>query len=106
MLRNALFAAALACGIVVPAAHADPVYWSLNVGVPGVVTQVGNGYGYGYAPAPVYAVPPAVVYTPPPGVSYYPGYYPGYGYVVAPRRYEGPRWHGRRHWRHDDDDDR
>lgn len=94
-----------------PAAHADRVFWSVNVGVPGVVTTFSNAYPVYQAPPVVYAPPPALppVYfappppPPPPRPVYY-GYAPVYApvYGVPARRWE------HRHWRHEhrDWDDR
>lgn len=94
MLHRTLLATAAALVALAAApAHADPLYWSLNIGVPGVVTELSNAY----APAPVYVAPPPPVYVAPP-VTYYPGYaVPGPG--VYP-----PGWYRHRRWRRDDDD--
>lgn len=91
MIRNTLLALAAAAAFAAPAAHAGPVYWSLNVGVPGVVTA------YPYAPP--------VVVAPPPRVVYYPGYAPVYGYPPLWHHDDDHRWHRWHRWHHDDDDD-
>lgn len=101
MMRKLLpaIAAAAALGAGIPAAGANPVYWSVNVGVPGVVTTWGNAYA-----------PPPVVVAPPPRVVYYPGYAPsyapsyGWGYPGPWHRDDDRRWHRWHHWHHDDDD--
>ena len=120
MLRHifiALAGSAVAL-VIAPAAHADPVYWSLNVGVPGVISSFSNAYPAPpvvYAPPPVVYAPPPVYYAPPPALPpvYFappprPVYY-GYGPAYAPLnvgpRYYNRRWH-RDHWRDDDDDHR
>ncbi len=104
-MHRFLLAVAAAAAAAVPAAHADPVYWSLSVGTPAFVPAWG----------PVYAAPPPAV-TPLPGAGavYYQGYAqpPGWGYPGpwAARPYERRwhRWHDRDDWRdrddrHDDD---
>ncbi|AVP58093.1 hypothetical protein [Pulveribacter suum] len=90
------------------AAHArSDVYWSVGVGVPGVVVGAGNAAPVYYTPpAPVYyAPPPPVYYAPPPPVyqSPRPVYYAP-PVMVAPRPYwRGHGYHGhhggRRDWR-------
>jgi hypothetical protein len=110
MIRQILIALAGSAALAAPAAHADPVYWSLNVGVPGVVSSFSNAYP---APPVVYA-PPPVVYAPPPAlppVYFRPPRPVAYGYapvVVGPgymeRRWDHREWH--RGWRRDDDDRR
>ncbi len=94
MIRNTLLAAAMLAALGA-SAHADPVYWSVNAGVPGVVANWGN----------VVVSPPVVVAQPP--VVYYPQrYVPAYRWG-----YPGPWYRGgdRGYWRHgrgeDDDDD-
>ena len=79
MLRRSLLAMALAVSMV-PAAHADhDPFWSLAIGVPGLVANLGNVYPV--APQPVYVAPPPVQYVPAPPV-----------YIAQPyapvRRYE------------------
>ena len=97
MIRNTLLAAA-ALAALAGSAHADPLYWSVNAGVPGAVANWG----------PMVAPPPVVV-APPPPVVYYPRYAPaytpayGWGYP-PPWRRDDDRRHWRR-WHHDDDDD-
>ncbi len=79
-------------GGVFTAAHADEPYWSLSVGTPGLVANLGN-----VLPAPPVVVAPPVVYAPPPQPVYYaPGYVaqPAYG------------WRGRGRWHREDDDER
>ncbi len=79
-------------GGVFTAAHADEPYWSLSVGTPGLVANLGNVLP---APPVVYA-PPPVVYAPPPQPVYYtPAYVaqPGYG------------WRRPEHWHRGDDDE-
>lgn len=98
-MRNVLFGAILAAGLVSGAyAHEPRVGLSINLGYPAYV-----------APPPVYyAPPPPVVYAPPPPrvylpspyvVSPYYGYRPyAYGYDDGPRR--GWHRHGHRHHHH------
>ncbi len=101
MMRKILLAlGATAClGAGIPAANADPVYWSVNVGVPGVVTTWGNAY-----------VAPPVVVAPPPRVVYYRPYAPAYAPVYGGWGYPGP-WQrgdddrGWQRWHHEGDDD-
>lgn len=106
-------ALALAALGSVSMAHADAVYWSGSVAVPGVsvgVTSAAPVY-YGQPayvePQPVYT-PPAVVYSDPAPVYQQPA--PVY-YVNRPRYY-GPRyaepgwerrveWERHRHWEHE-----
>ena len=101
MMKSALLAFAAAAALVAPAAQASPVYWSVNVGVPGVWAGV--------------AAPPPVVVAPPPRVVYYPGYAPVYRPVYRPvYGYPGPwahpwhrggdrdDWHDRDDWRRHD----
>lgn len=76
-------------GAMFATAHAEEPYWSLSVGTPGMVANLGNVLP---APPVVYAAPP-VVYAPPQPVYYAPAY-------VEPPGY---RWHRRHRW-HDDDD--
>ena len=115
MFRQIVFALAGSAALVAaPAAHADRVYWSLNVGVPGVVSTFSNAYPVYQAPPVVYAPPPRLppVYfapPPPPRPVYY-GYAPVYGpvYGVPLRRWDRDHWrhdHGR-HGGHRDWDDR
>ncbi|MGC8508690.1 MAG: glutelin [Thiomonas sp.] len=111
MFRHIVLAlAGSAALIAAPAAHADRVYWSVGIGVPGVVTNFSNAYPVYQAPPVVYApppVPPVYFAPPPPPPPPRPVYY-GYGQVytpvaVAPPYYYGPpgrRW-DRDHWRHD-----
>ena len=93
LYRPLLATAATLFALASPSAHADPLYWSLNIGVPGVVTELSNAY----APAPVYVAPPPPVYVAPPPVAYYPGYA-----VPAPGYYP-PGWYRHRGWRRGDD---
>ncbi len=103
MFRHFVLALAGSTALMVaPAAHADRVFWSVNVGVPGVVSTFSNGYPVYQAPPVVYAPPPPMppVYfappPPPPRPVYY-GYAPAYApvYGVPVRRWD------RDHWRHD-----
>ena len=94
MIRHTLLALAAATALAAPAAHADPVYWSLNVGVPGVYGAWTNAY-----------VAPPVVVAPPPRVVYYPGYAPVYGYPPLWHRDDDNRWQRWHRWHHEDDDD-
>ncbi len=78
-------------GGVFTAAHADEPYWSLSVGTPGLVANLGN-----VLPAPPVVVAPPVVYAPPPQPVYYaPAYVaqPGYG------------WRRPQRWHREDDDE-
>ncbi|MGD9772751.1 hypothetical protein [Diaphorobacter sp.] len=93
------------------------VYWSVGVGVPGVVVGVGNAAPVYYAPpAPVYYAPPPVVYAPPvyraPRPVYYappavvaphPGYYRDRSHAHGHRHGHGYRhqnhYRGHRDWR-------
>ena len=95
-LSGAAFALAL-----LPAAHADgDPFWSLAVGVPGLVANLGNVYPV--APQPVYVAPPPVQYAPAPG------YYVAQPYAPAPPYYSERRrhWHGDHHEDHGDEGDR
>lgn len=118
MLRRlALALAGSAALLAAPAAHADRVFWSVSVGVPGVVTSFSNAYPVVQVPPVVYAPPPALppVYfapppppPPPPRPVYY-GYAPVYApvYGVPLRRWDHDHWrHEHRHgwWRRDWDD--
>ncbi len=95
------FALLLGAGLCA-SAHADEPFWSLSVGTPGLVANLGN-----VLPAPPVVVAPPVVYSPPPQPVYYappqPVYYPQ-TYVAQPayglRRPE--RWH---RWHHEDGGD-
>lgn len=109
MFRQLVIALAGSAALMTaPAAHADRVFWSVNVGVPGVVTSFSNAYPV-YAPPP--ALPPVYFAPPPPPPPPRPVYY-GYGQVYTPAgivpapqyySYYGVpvrRW-DRDHWRHD-----
>ena len=112
MFRHIVLAlAGSAALIAAPAAHADRVFWSVNVGVPGVVTNFSNAYPVYQAPPVVYAPPPPMppVYfaPPPPPPPPRPVYY-GYGQVYTPVAVAPPYYYGapvrrwdRDHWRHD-----
>ncbi|OIQ68211.1 hypothetical protein GALL_502000 [mine drainage metagenome] len=94
MIRKTMIALLGASAFAAPLAQADPLYWSLNVGVPGLVTQFSN----------VYAAPPVYVAPPPPPVAYYPGYVRIPAYPGSDRRWQHDdrrRWHER----HEGDDD-
>lgn len=112
--RRSWFAAAASAGMALAlmvgagAAQArGDVYWSVGVGVPGVVVGAGNAAPVYYAPPPpvYYAPPPPVYYAPPRPVYYAPppvvyapppmGYYQG-GRGHHPHHF---RHHGRRDWR-------
>lgn len=93
MLRQSLLAVVLAVSIV-PEAHADhDPFWSLAVGIPGLVAQLGNVYPV--APQPVYVAPPQVQYVPAPPV------YIAQPYAPAPHYYErrARPWGGDHHGR-------
>ncbi len=98
-LSKGLVAAAFAIALI-PAAHADgDPFWSLAIGVPGLIGQIGNAYPV--AP-PVYAAPPPVQYVPAPT------YYAVQPYAPAPQypdqRFR--RWHGdHRDYHHEDHGD-
>ncbi len=76
------------------------VAWSVGIGVPGAVVNVGNAYPAApvyYAPPPVVVQPAPVYYAPRP-VYYQPApayYQPAPVYVVP-----GRPWHGHRHHHH------
>jgi hypothetical protein len=99
-LAKSLSFLALSSTAALPLAHADDnSFWSLAIGVPGLIANVGNAYPV--APQPVYVAPP-VQYVPAP--SYYvaqPYYVPGPQYRDE-RRY---REHGNRHHEEDDHGD-
>ncbi len=78
-------------GATFTTAHADEPYWSLSVGTPGLVANLGNVLP---APPVVYA-PPPVVYAPPPQPVYY-----APAYVAQP----GYRWRRPERWHRDDDE--
>jgi len=90
--------AVAAMGFAGAAQARDNVNWSVGVGVPGAVVNVGNGGGY--YPQPVY-VQPQPVYVQPAPVYYQPRpvfVRPQPVYVAPqPVYYERPRG---RHWRH------
>ena len=110
MIRRVLVALVGSAALAAPAAHADSVYWSLNVGAPGVATTLSNAYPAPpvvYSPPPVYYAPPPalprVYFAPPPRPVVY-GYAPAY-VPIAPgylhRRRERAHWyhdHDRRDW--------
>ena len=77
-------------GALFTTAHAEEPYWSLSVGTPGMVANLGNVLP---APPVVYA-PPPVVYAPAP-VYYAPAY-------VAQPRYG---WRRPERWHRDDDEE-
>jgi hypothetical protein len=99
LVAKTLAALALSTVVALPAAHADDSpLWSLAIGVPGLIANVGNAYPV--APQPIYVTPP-VQYVPAPV------------YYAAPPVYytPGPQYRGerrdRRHWdRHHEEDDR
>jgi hypothetical protein len=97
-LATTFTALAFCSAFTLPAAHADDFpLWSLAIGVPGLIANVGNAYPV--APQPVYVAPP-VQYAPAQGY----GVAPPYDAPVPP--YRGERHH-RGHWdRHHEDDDR
>lgn len=81
-----------------PWAHADgDPFWSLAIGVPGMIGQIGNAYP---APPPVYVAPPPVQYVPAPA------YYAVQPYGPAPRYRDERhrRWHGDHHEHHHEED--
>ena len=91
MLRRSFLAMALTVSMV-PVAHADhDPFWSLAIGVPGLVANLGNVYPV--APQPVYVAPPPVQYVPAPPVYIAQPYAPAppYGY------YRARPWRGDRH---------
>jgi len=89
LFAKSLVAIALGSVIALPAAHADDSpFWSLAIGVPGLIANVGNAYPV--VPQPVYVAPP---------VQYVPA--PGY-YVPQPYYVPGPQYRERRHREHDD----
>ena len=111
MFRPLLLAVASSAALLAaPAAHADRVFWSVNVGVPGVVSSFSNAYPVYQAPPVVYAPPPRlppVYFAPPPPPPPRPVYY-GYGQVYTPVSVAPPYYYGvpvrrwdRDHWRHD-----
>ncbi|MBN8775941.1 hypothetical protein [Thiomonas arsenitoxydans] len=99
LFAKTLAAIALSTVVALPAAQADDSpLWSLAIGVPGLIANVGNAYPV--APQPVYVAPP-VQYVPAPV------------YYAAPPPYyaPGPQYRGERrdhrHWdRHHGEDDR
>ena len=103
MIRHIALALAGSAALMAAPAQADQVYWSVNVGIPGVVSTFSNGYPVYQAPPVVYAPPPRlppVYFAPPPPprpVVY--GYVPGYApvYRVPVRRWDHD------HWRHEHD---
>lgn len=108
MIRRVLVALAGSAALAAPAAHADSVYWSLNVGAPGIVTSVSNAYPAPpvvYSPPPVYYPPPPalppVYFAPPPRPVVY-GYGPAYAPLYVRPGYRYRHWE-RAHWRHDHD---
>lgn len=114
MLRHlALALAGSAALLTAPAAHADRVFWSVSVGVPGVVTSFSNAYPVVQVPPVVYSPPPVYVAPPPPPPPrpvYYYGYAPVYApvYGVPLRRWDRDHWwhEHRRGWGRRDWDDR
>ncbi|MGC9184163.1 MAG: hypothetical protein ACP5GC_01770 [Thiomonas sp.] len=97
-LAKTLTALALSSAAALPAAHADDSpLWSLAIGVPGLIANVGNAYPV--VPQPVYVAPP-VQYVPAPGYYVAPPYYAPVPQYRDERRRRG-------HWdRHHEDDDR
>jgi hypothetical protein len=93
MIRISLMAcaAAILTGVA-PMTHADELYWTLSMGVPGVIDSAPESYPY--QTPPVYLAPPPVYVQPP---VYY-GYGPAYQVNPPPVRYER-----RDGWRHRDD---
>jgi hypothetical protein len=81
-------------------AHADNTpLWSLAIGVPGLIANIGNAYPA--TPQPVYVAPP-VQYVPAPGYYVAPPYYapvPQYPYERRHREHDE-----RRHWEDDRED--
>jgi hypothetical protein len=98
LVAKTLAAIALSTVVALPAAHADDSpLWSLAIGVPGLIANVGNAYPV--APQPVYVAPP-VQYVPAPV------YYAAPPYYAPGPQYRGER-RDRRHWdRHHEEDDR
>ncbi|MEO6322060.1 MAG: hypothetical protein ABIR56_15315 [Polaromonas sp.] len=90
--------AVAAMGFAGAAKARDNVYWSVGVGTPGAVVNVGNGGAY--YPQPVY-VQPQPVYVQPAPVYYqpHPVFVRPQPVYVAPQPvyYERPRGHHRRH---------
>jgi hypothetical protein len=88
-LKKTIAATALALALI-PVAQADgDPFWSLVIGVPGLVANVGNAYPM--APQPVYVAPP-VQYAPVPGYDVAQPYAP-----ARPYPYEHRRWRGDHH---------
>ena len=88
---------ALLAGAGAAQARSD-VYWSVGVGVPGVVVGASNGPSYSYYPPPVYYTPPPPVYYAPPVYrAPAPVYYapPPVYYAPRPHHYRPPVHHGR-----------
>lgn len=100
MLRQTLIAVALAASLV-PEAHADhDPFWSLAIGVPGLVAHLGNVVPV--VPQPVYVAPPPVQYVPAPPVYIAQPYAPTPQYYT----YRTRPWRGGEHrrWEHGDDE--
>lgn len=96
-LAKTLAALVVGSAASLPLAHADDSpLWSLAIGVPGLVANIGNAYPV--AP-PVYVAPPVQYVAPPVYYAAPPVYVPG-----PPYREDRRRWrHGDRH--HGDDDE-
>lgn len=94
-------ALALLAGAGAAQARSD-VYWSVGVGVPGVVVGASNAPSYSSYSSYSYYTPPPVYYTPPPPPVYYtspPVYYappPPVYYTPRPSYHHRPPAH---HWR-------
>lgn len=100
LVAKTLAALALSTVVALPSARADDSpLWSLAIGVPGLIANVGNAYPV--VPQPVYVAPP-VQYVPAPGYYVVP---PAYAPRPPYREYRHRREHDeRRRWGEDDGD--
>ncbi|WP_313078896.1 hypothetical protein [Pulveribacter sp.] len=102
--RSWLAAAGVGLALLVGAGTAQArsdVYWSVGVGVPGVVIGAGNAAPVYYTPpAPVYYAPPPVVYAPPVYRAPRPVYYAPPVVVSPPVGYYRGHGHGHRRGHH------
>lgn len=110
-LASAALGLALLGGAGAAQARSD-VYWSVGVGVPGVVVGASSAAPVYYTPPPVYYTPPPPVYHMPPAYrSPRPVYYGPPAVIISPRPpayyhhghrgHRGGRHHGggHRNWR-------